>query len=655
MTIDVASQLGGLAAMGARFGYGKGKRPMGRDWQRRPYELPGALRRLARGFNIGLVCGWRSNNLVVVDLDARAEQRMAEHALLAATRQIWREDAPDRRKFIFQVADRTPGSLKEHDAGVELISSGGYAVLAGVHPSGASYQMSADPVRRVRFAELDDLVFALTGRHVEATGKSDNLSPLEGNTAGDLLMAAVATAKPGCRNRTGFELARQLRDLGVGESQAAGVLLTYQAAVGRSGDHPYSQAEAMDTLKGVFRRPARRSHVDVVLDGLEAAIIGAPLVGPSLELPANVRKTAVAVIDIMRASGKIDRVGLSLRELAQRTAIPRSTIANHLTDLVDRFDVLVMTRRGNFSRASEYSLSDRAQRFAKVGHPLQGVQTPAGGVQLWHEDGDALLQQAIDTYRMLQPHPLTAPGARMHPKLAEDDTQVDWTFGAGVQALLAALAAARYGDVAALAAAVKLSTRTVYRRLAALLAAGLVVDSDLGYMLADDWLERANELAPALTTFGRLELRAHASAKVAALLHGRMTRQRNGEDRRIAEQSADRAGREAVFWGDQVGERQRERRAFGLALGLEVEAIPPISLTVGEREKRVQQPYKPAKAGRKVIPEGAVHAGRNRQSKREQLAALLRKGLLLADDLTLARRLAADLGVTVETATIQLS
>lgn len=639
----VVTQLTTLSALGAKFGCGRGKRPQGKDWQRRPYSLTGALRRRQDGLNVGLVAGRLSGNLIVLDLDAGAD-RLRNHPIFGRTLQVYRDDAPERVKAIVKVIDRLPSSRKAHDAGVELISSGGYAVLDGEHPDGGRYQMTDKPVIAVTFDQVAAVWKEWTGETLQATG----LSPVRAQSADELLQTAIATARPGNRNRTGFDLARQLRDIGMSESQAAGVLLTYVAHVGRTGDHEYTQSESMQTLKAVFRRRARRSYVDAVLDGLEAAIVGTVI-----ELPVNVRKTAIAVVAIMRESGKLEDVGLSLRELAQRTGIPKSTVARHLLDLVDRFDVLTLTRCGNYSRASEYALTDRARACAKMGHPNAVGVTPAGGVPFWHK---GRRDTQIEVYRSLQAHPLTAPGARVHPQLAEVEKQLHWTFGAGSQAILAALAQHGVSTLAALMHDTAISKRTLHRRLMTLVDAGLVVRSDARYRLADGWQERANELAPALTTFGRLELRAWMGAKNAVGLHSRMARLRNGANRRIAEEAAERAQGAVRFWEAQKDERNRERRAYGLALGMNEADIPPISLIVGKKERRVMQPFKVSKEGRKVIPTGEkVRTGKGGGLKRERLAALLRKGLLLADEAAEVRQLATELGVSIESQIIRFN
>lgn len=81
--------------------------------------------------------------------------------------------------------------------------------------------------------------------------------PLEGaNTSPQAWVDAAIQRAPGHRNDTGLWLACQLRDSGIGQSDAATAMRQYQAAVDNSED-PYTEDEAMATLESAYSRNAR--------------------------------------------------------------------------------------------------------------------------------------------------------------------------------------------------------------------------------------------------------------------------------------------------------------------------------------------------------------------------------------------------------------
>lgn len=77
-------------------------------------------------------------------------------------------------------------------------------------------------------------------------------------TAEDMLSRAIHRAAEGERNRTGFWLACQLRDSGLTQDEAAGYVLRYQQAVEECGREPYTEREALSSLRQAFRTPARQ-------------------------------------------------------------------------------------------------------------------------------------------------------------------------------------------------------------------------------------------------------------------------------------------------------------------------------------------------------------------------------------------------------------
>jgi hypothetical protein len=74
------------------------------------------------------------------------------------------------------------------------------------------------------------------------------------------LEKALSAVKAGNRNETGFNLACQLRDLGLTLSEALPYMETFQAQAPQGGEE-YSKKEALATLKSVFGREKRKPAV----------------------------------------------------------------------------------------------------------------------------------------------------------------------------------------------------------------------------------------------------------------------------------------------------------------------------------------------------------------------------------------------------------
>lgn len=71
-----------------------------------------------------------------------------------------------------------------------------------------------------------------------------------------LLDYAVSDAAGQGRNNRGYRLARQLKELGLSQFEAEGVMRRYQQAVGRLGHHDYTESEALTNTKSAYSRTA---------------------------------------------------------------------------------------------------------------------------------------------------------------------------------------------------------------------------------------------------------------------------------------------------------------------------------------------------------------------------------------------------------------
>lgn len=79
-----------------------------------------------------------------------------------------------------------------------------------------------------------------------------------GDAAAYWLKYYLERAAPGSRNQAGFELACQLRDSGLSESEAESILLDYQAKA-PGGAHPYTESEALASLRSAYAGERREA------------------------------------------------------------------------------------------------------------------------------------------------------------------------------------------------------------------------------------------------------------------------------------------------------------------------------------------------------------------------------------------------------------
>lgn len=135
--VNILAKRGGLFAV-IKTG---SKQPTRTGWNQTRNGLDGeqAKQHLKSGDNITLLCG--TGNLYAFDFD-RAADRGHECAQLAGGLYIYRDNAPDKAKFIFSCPDPIPTRLKSKSCGIDLLginATGSHwsCVIAGTHSSGA--------------------------------------------------------------------------------------------------------------------------------------------------------------------------------------------------------------------------------------------------------------------------------------------------------------------------------------------------------------------------------------------------------------------------------------------------------------------------------------------------------------------------------------
>ena len=317
-----------LAHVGVRFTRVNrgGKAPVGADghnlaqWQKRPVALPGVLPWLAAGNNVGMLCGHMSASHVVIDLDDNAGDILTQFPTLATTMQARRDDAPERTKCIVRIMGRLPRSRKNHSKGIEILATGGHAILCGTHASGAAIYLTDAPILAMTADEVDAIWRWVVGEAIDAPAQEYRLDVATGDAMA-LLDAAVKAGTPGNRNAAGFALARALRDNGYTFDAAQVHMLTYQSAVQR-GIHEYTEREALATLRSTYaRKPATKMNpAQATITAVELATLTG-----EIDLAARPEKTFVAMLEMMRAAGRVDDVALAVTDTVSYTHLTLPT------------------------------------------------------------------------------------------------------------------------------------------------------------------------------------------------------------------------------------------------------------------------------------------------------------------------------------------
>lgn len=381
--------------------------------------------------------------------------------------------------------------------------------------------------------------------------------------AHELLDHALKEGRAGNRNTTGFWLARQLRDAGYTIDAARQVMLDYQAAVERLGNHAYLAREATDSLASAYNH---RPRVDAIIDAEENATIAG-----QIHMSANVQKTWFGVLAIMRKANKTKNVALSLRAVERESFVDKSTVANHLADLV-KMGKLEVTRKSNHRGGTLYSLLP-----AKSGHSEQELPPTALSVQV--------LPVCAHHYSELQTEPICAVNAQIHPLLARNEGELRHTFGASVQRILAHLRAWPDGvdSLETLQESVHLSERTVRNKVNFLEAHGIVETVKEGarrrVKLARFWREAIEEITPALTSFGQDVLRGIRSAKQQIAHHAHMAEYTADEKKKEMSEATIRRAKQVIgILQAHKTEAMLTRRQWMQDNGQNPKDAPPLSL-----------------------------------------------------------------------------
>lgn len=367
-------------------------------------------------------------------------------------------------------------------------------------------------VRPLRYLPLDFLLALIAQENPGGDdGWHPRLSRAE-TTATALLNDAIAAACPGTRHQIGFELSCSLRDSGVSEADAKPLLHTYQVAVERVGDHPYSETEMLATLVAVYRRRAHRVDAEFQREVEDLRTIGLAYLRTHHDL--QMRRTQGVFNEVMNVARKVGRfhdLTLPVRGIAPNIAA-NVTVARRLARLCRADGLLCRTARDEVFRTHRYALRKvsfnsvlEREHSPLVDNTCSPPPPPSYCSQVESADDYARIFNALGTL------PMFRHGARIDPA-RWPGCAPRGTFGPQVQTLLAVLAShpVRSLDEWFRQSGVPWGTG---KRKADLLAALGVIErlpdpsgrNRVVPVLTSDWRERLHSITPALTTFGKAE------------------------------------------------------------------------------------------------------------------------------------------------------
>lgn len=237
---------------------------------------------------IAVVCGKVSNGLIVIDFDGDGWDKAFDRFIRAFPKleQTKKVVTGSGRLHLWLRCPDLPEDLtrkvrkfEDINAEVELRANRHYVLAPpSLHPNGRRYEwLNPDtPVLELSLEELEEIIAWFE----EGKDKNPKLppritKPLEDadyymmihietgrieDAAEYYLDRAISTATPGTRNDTGFWLACQLRDLRLPETVAESYMRRYAAAVPQ-GDEPYTEDEALTSLKSAYKGAPREPAI----------------------------------------------------------------------------------------------------------------------------------------------------------------------------------------------------------------------------------------------------------------------------------------------------------------------------------------------------------------------------------------------------------
>lgn len=262
--------------------------PIEKVWQKKGHSYAEAC---AHKGNVGRLAG-------ISDIGVDEDQPEAFDGLEVPNTATW-ETRPGRLGLAFKCQDHTPEVLVKYglkgDQAVAFLYKNGTTVgelklersYQIIPPSWKIIRKGPDQGKRVEYKwiseirpaeiSLDNLLSQLkqlgisfkkvetpTATTASTTSTTTKLGGEKGQVfikASEFLQQALSKDLTGARNKTGFDLVCQLRDLGIEPGKASEYLRTYSENV-PAGDHPYTYEEAMKSLEQAYsREPREPPHI----------------------------------------------------------------------------------------------------------------------------------------------------------------------------------------------------------------------------------------------------------------------------------------------------------------------------------------------------------------------------------------------------------
>lgn len=209
--------------------------------------------------NVGVRAGDVSG-FVALDVDPRhggvetLAKLMEEYGELPET--VEAKTGSGGSHILFKYDPITPigNSTAKLGPGLDIRGDGGYIVAyPSLHQSGGRYSWMVEPGKHGLSAMPHWMIGKLLARREAIQTTSE---PNSSETCLYWLGKALAKTTTGQRNATGLWLACQLRDSGIGQSDAESVMRQYAGRVPQ-GSEPYTEREAIASTKSAYSHPPR--------------------------------------------------------------------------------------------------------------------------------------------------------------------------------------------------------------------------------------------------------------------------------------------------------------------------------------------------------------------------------------------------------------
>ena len=458
-----------------------------------------------------------------------------------------------------------------------------------------------------------------------------------------ILNEAIKRATPGARNDTGFWLACRLRDLHVTAEDAHPILRTFQMSVENAGDHPYTPDEANHSLRSAYSRSPRRQTDPATqrqIDLFEWWAWYGRLGNKQGDIHPSV-KLIMGICDIMADTGSTQQISLPVRRFWAVCGIKKDAARRYLIALRDA-GVLILERKSRQRRATLYSLNvDMLDAMSKETQPdayhtgsesftvaqsawFKELQTmphfqPRAKIDLrlwpsgWGEVPQEILGPAAQ--RMIAVLAHVAEEADKAQILASEGrcrSETDASRGRGTYCVSVSLLHLPLNSLKQWYSLSSVSKRKGVHLFRTLQRLGIVswewgdtVNAKVPY-LTDDWYERLQEIAPALTTFGHDALITDQYERQRSAHHRFMGRKAPQSTRDYHEGLTDQAKERRADNNAYLAGLREQRKAWCIRHGIE---YVPIQLQ--GQPKRDPKPKRTRVNGRDLGPTQGVKPNRN--------------------------------------------